>query len=121
MIDAGTLARFVCFKVPHRGPHKLDRFDQLFVTADVWLRGIQSGAVEVRQVFTVGRAAREDSLGSELGLQASENLDSQLWVYGSALDLLTHSREISATIRGIVDELLIVQHLINCIVQFVLS
>src|SRR5207302_2417925 len=121
VIDARALTRFVSFKVPHRGPYKLDCLDQLFVTADVWHRGIQSGAIKVWQVFTVSRAAREYAPGSELVPQASENLDPQLCVHGSPLDLLTHSREISATIRRIVDELLVVQHLINFIVQLVVS
>src|SRR5712691_5607676 len=119
VIDPGTLARFISFKVPHRSPDGLDCFEQLIVAADVRHRGVQPGAIEVRQVLAVCRAAREHAFAGKLSVQTPQHFGPQLGVNLSLLKSFTHLGETYATIRGIVNELLIVQHLIDRIVELV--
>src|SRR5437870_139688 len=74
---------------------------------------IQPSAIEVWQIFAVGRAAREDTFARELSVQATQHFGSQLGVNGSLLKTLTQPGEICAAVRRIVNELFIVQHRVD--------
>src|SRR5205814_3410332 len=75
----------------------------------------------VRQVLTVRGTARKHSLAGKFRMPATQNFRAQLSVNCSLLKVVTHPRQIRATISWIVNEFLIVHHRVYRVVQFVLA
>src|SRR5437764_10300479 len=102
MIDAGAFARLVRFKVPDRSPDRFDSVDELFVRFQIRHRGVDARAIEVRQVFAVGRTAREDALVWKVEMRAAKSLGAKPRIYRRFLHLFAQADEIYSAIRRIV-------------------
>src|SRR5438874_2545209 len=74
-----------------------------------------------RQVLTVGGTARKNSFAGKFRMPATQDFRAQLSVNCSLLKVVAHTSQVRATVCRIVNELLIVHHRVDRVVQSVLA
>src|SRR5215510_13377633 len=119
MFDAGAFAGLISLEVPHRSPNSLDSLNHLIVRTQVRHRSVKAGPIEIWQILAVRRTAREDSLPRVFRMETAQHLSSQPLAHSPFLKVAAQPSEVLPPVRRIVNELLIVQHRVDCIVEFV--
>src|SRR5918912_418328 len=120
MVYARAFPRLVGFEVPERGPDGLYSIYDGLVAFHVRHRVVKPCAVEVRQVFCVGRASNEESLIWIFLCDAAEDFRAKLCGELSLLETLSKIGQALSTVRRVVHELLVVAQVSYQIIKAVI-